>query len=173
LESVTRTVSAHCIVIRKHVTTASPIKAPSRLCRRAALLQLAGIAYLAAPVMGRPDVAGAGKLNVLAAGDDTAIESVRLLLDVIGQRTWLIGAEPHQANVASLQLNFLLASAIEAMAEAATLVERYEIDPSKLTLAKGKGTPNASPAARISRISLRASVSLKPGLNSPCEISLP
>ena len=66
----------------------------------------AGIAYVAAPVMGWPDVAGAGKLNVLAAGDDTAIESVRLLLDVIGQRTWLIGAEPHQANVAKLAIEF-------------------------------------------------------------------
>jgi 3-hydroxyisobutyrate dehydrogenase-like beta-hydroxyacid dehydrogenase len=30
-----------------------------------------GIAYIAAPVMGRPDVAAAGKLNILAAGDPT------------------------------------------------------------------------------------------------------
>lgn len=91
-----------------------------------------GIAYIAAPVMGRPHVAAAGKLNVLAAGDPTAIERVRPLLDAIGQRTWLLGVEPHQANVAKLAVNFLLASAIEAMAEAATLAERYEIDPAKL-----------------------------------------
>ena len=43
-----------------------------------------GIAYIAAPVMGRPDVAAAGKLNVLAAGDPAAIERVRPLLDAIG-----------------------------------------------------------------------------------------
>jgi 3-hydroxyisobutyrate dehydrogenase-like beta-hydroxyacid dehydrogenase len=62
----------------------------------------AGIAYIAAPVMGRPDVAAAGKLNILAAGDPAAIERARPLFDVIGQRTWLLGVEPHQANVAKL-----------------------------------------------------------------------
>jgi len=45
----------------------------------------------------------------------------------------------------SLQLNFLLASAIEAMAEAATLVERYEIDPSTL-MEVITGTLFAAPA---------------------------
>jgi 3-hydroxyisobutyrate dehydrogenase-like beta-hydroxyacid dehydrogenase len=105
----------------------------------------AGIAYIAAPVMGRPEAATAGKLNVLAAGDHAAIERVRPLLDAIGQRTWLLGAEPHQANVAKLAMNFLLASAIEAMAEAATLAERYEINPSKL-MEVITGTLFAAPA---------------------------
>jgi 3-hydroxyisobutyrate dehydrogenase-like beta-hydroxyacid dehydrogenase len=71
--------------------------------------------------------AAAGKLNVLAAGDPVAIERVRPLLDAMAQRTWLLGVEPHRANVAKLAVNFLLASSIEAMAEAATLAERYEI----------------------------------------------
>jgi 3-hydroxyisobutyrate dehydrogenase-like beta-hydroxyacid dehydrogenase len=104
-----------------------------------------GIAYIAAPVMGRPDVAAAGKLNVLAAGDPAAIERVRPLLDAMAQRTWLLGVEPHQANVAKLAVNFLLASAIEAMAEAATLAERYEIDPAKL-MEVITGTLFAAPA---------------------------
>jgi 3-hydroxyisobutyrate dehydrogenase-like beta-hydroxyacid dehydrogenase len=65
-----------------------------------------GIAYIAAPVMGRPDVAAAGKLNVLAAGDPAAIERVRPLLDAMAQRTWLLGVEPHQANVAKLAVKF-------------------------------------------------------------------
>lgn len=105
----------------------------------------AGIAYISAPVMGRPDVAAAGKLNILAAGDSAAIERVRPLLDTIGQRTWLLGSEPHQANVAKLAMNFLLASAIEAMAEAATLAERYEIAPAKL-MEVATGTLFAAPA---------------------------
>jgi len=104
-----------------------------------------GITYIAAPVMGRPDVAAAGKLNVLAAGDPAAIERVRPLLDAMAQRTWLLGVEPHQANVAKLAVNFLLASAIEAMAEAATLAERYEIDPAKL-MEVITGTLFAAPA---------------------------
>src|SRR5262249_33269807 len=43
----------------------------------------AGISYIAAPVMGRPDVAVAGKLNVLAAGDPTVIERVQPLFDAM------------------------------------------------------------------------------------------
>jgi 3-hydroxyisobutyrate dehydrogenase-like beta-hydroxyacid dehydrogenase len=92
----------------------------------------AGLAYVAAPVLGRPDVAAAGKLNVLAAGAADAIERVKPLLDVIGQKTWVLGAEPHKANVAKLSMNFLIGAAIEAMAEAVTLAERYEVEPGKL-----------------------------------------
>jgi 3-hydroxyisobutyrate dehydrogenase-like beta-hydroxyacid dehydrogenase len=92
----------------------------------------AGIAYVAAPVMGRPDVAAAGKLNILAAGDPKAIERMKPAFDAIGQATWPLAAEPHKANVAKLAVNFMLASAIEAMSEATTLAERYELEPSKL-----------------------------------------
>jgi 3-hydroxyisobutyrate dehydrogenase-like beta-hydroxyacid dehydrogenase len=92
----------------------------------------AGIAFIAAPVMGRPDVAAAGELNVLAAGDAMAIEHVKPLLNAMGRRTWLLGGEPHQANVVKLAVNFLLGSAIEAISEATALVERYEIEPAKL-----------------------------------------
>lgn len=92
----------------------------------------AGLAYVAAPVLGRPDVAAAGKLNVVAAGAADAIERVSPLLDVIGQKTWVLGAEPHKANVAKLSMNFLIGAAIEAMAEAVTLAERYEVEPAKL-----------------------------------------
>jgi 3-hydroxyisobutyrate dehydrogenase-like beta-hydroxyacid dehydrogenase len=105
----------------------------------------AGIAYVAAPVMGRPDVAAAGKLNILAAGDPAAIERVRPLFDVMGQKTWRLGKEPHQANVAKLAMNFLLGSAIEAMAEAAALVERYDIEPTRL-MEIATGTLFAAPA---------------------------
>jgi 3-hydroxyisobutyrate dehydrogenase-like beta-hydroxyacid dehydrogenase len=105
----------------------------------------AGIAYVAAPVMGRPDVAAAGKLNILAAGDPSAIERVRPLFDVMGQKTWRLGKEPHQANVAKLAMNFLLGSAIEAMAEAAALVERYDIEPTRL-MEIATGTLFAAPA---------------------------
>ena len=95
--------------------------------------------------MGRPDVAAAGNLNILAAGDPIAIERARPLFDAIGQRTWLLGVEPHEANVAKLAINFLLASAIEATAEAATLAERHEIDPAKL-MEVITGTLFAAPA---------------------------
>ncbi len=108
----------------------------------------AGIAYVAAPVMGRPDAAAAGRLNVLAAGDPAAIGQVQPLFDVVGQKTWMLGTEPHQANVVKLAMNFLLASAIEAMSEAATLAESYGIDPGKL-IEVITGTLFAAPAYSI------------------------
>ena len=105
----------------------------------------AGLAYVAAPVMGRPDVAAAGKLNIIVAGDAAAIEKVKPLFDVIGQKIWPMGVEPHKANVAKISMNFLLASAIEAMSEATTLAERYEVDPVKL-MELVTGTLFAAPA---------------------------
>jgi len=92
----------------------------------------ASIAFVTAPVLGRPDAAAAGKLNIIAAGGADAIERVKPLLDVIGQKTWVLGAEPHKANVAKLSMNFLIGAAIEAMAEAVTLAECYEVEPGKL-----------------------------------------
>jgi 3-hydroxyisobutyrate dehydrogenase-like beta-hydroxyacid dehydrogenase len=108
----------------------------------------AGLAYVAAPVMGRPDAAAAGRLNILAAGDPAAIERVKPLFDAVGQKTWPLGAEPHQANVAKLAMNFLLASAIEAMAEAAALAECHDVDPAKL-MEVITGTLFAAPAYAI------------------------
>jgi 3-hydroxyisobutyrate dehydrogenase-like beta-hydroxyacid dehydrogenase len=104
-----------------------------------------GIAYVSAPVMGRPDVAAAGNLNVLAAGDAAAIERVQPLFDAMGQKTWRLGKEPHQANVAKLAMNFLLGCAIEAIAEAAALIERYDIEPARL-IEVATGTLFAAPA---------------------------
>jgi len=87
-----------------------------------------GVHYLAAPVFGRPDMAAAGKLNVVCAGDAGAITRVQPLLDAVGQRTWPLGADPVRASVAKIAGNFMLASAIESMAEASTLVRAHGIE---------------------------------------------
>ena len=47
-----------------------------------------GIAYVAAPVFGRPDVATAGDLNIVVAGPEPAIAVVPPLLDAMGAKTW-------------------------------------------------------------------------------------
>jgi 3-hydroxyisobutyrate dehydrogenase-like beta-hydroxyacid dehydrogenase len=91
-----------------------------------------GIGYVAAPVFGRPDVAAAGTLHVVAAGDSAAIARVQPLLDTIGQKTWPVGAEPHRANVVKIAGNFMIASAIETMGEAAAMAEGYGVTPAEL-----------------------------------------
>jgi 3-hydroxyisobutyrate dehydrogenase-like beta-hydroxyacid dehydrogenase len=93
----------------------------------AALCTGRDIHYVAAPVLGRASVAEAGKLNILAAGEGAAIDLVQPLFDVLGQRTWRFGERPERANVAKLATNFMIASAIETMSEAAALVKGHGI----------------------------------------------
>ncbi|HZE45101.1 MAG TPA: NAD(P)-dependent oxidoreductase [Steroidobacteraceae bacterium] len=88
----------------------------------------AGQRYLAAPVFGRPDMAAAGKLFIVAAGDPATIEACRPLFGAIGQKTMPIGTEPAAANLVKLSGNFLMASAIEALGEAIALVGKAGID---------------------------------------------
>jgi 3-hydroxyisobutyrate dehydrogenase-like beta-hydroxyacid dehydrogenase len=81
-----------------------------------------GLNYVAAPVMGRPDVAAAAKLTIVAAGPAEAIDRVQPVFDAIGQKTWRIGSLPQQANVVKLAANFMLASAVESLGEASALL---------------------------------------------------
>jgi 3-hydroxyisobutyrate dehydrogenase-like beta-hydroxyacid dehydrogenase len=84
-----------------------------------------GVGYVAAPVLGRVDVAAAGKLNIVAAGAGELIDRVQPLLDLLGQKTWRFGEAPERANAVKLGANLTLASAIEAMGEAAALVRAH------------------------------------------------
>jgi 3-hydroxyisobutyrate dehydrogenase-like beta-hydroxyacid dehydrogenase len=88
--------------------------------------------YLACPVFGRPDAARSGKLRLCIAGDEEAKTRVRPMLDVLGQGVYDFGSDPAAANVVKLAGNFLIVSAIEAMAEAFTLVEKSGVDPNLL-----------------------------------------
>jgi 3-hydroxyisobutyrate dehydrogenase-like beta-hydroxyacid dehydrogenase len=83
-----------------------------------------GVTYLASPVLGRPDAAAAGKLWVFVSGPAADYERVRLVLRVLGQGDFHLGEDVGLANVAKLGCNFLIASAIEALAEAFTLAEK-------------------------------------------------
>jgi 3-hydroxyisobutyrate dehydrogenase-like beta-hydroxyacid dehydrogenase len=91
-----------------------------------------GSIYLAAPVFGRPEAAAAGKLWICLSGAQAGKERVRPVLKVLGQGIFDFGEDPGTANVVKLTGNFLIASAMEAMAEALTLAEKNGIDRSKV-----------------------------------------
>ncbi|WTG90014.1 NAD(P)-dependent oxidoreductase [Kitasatospora sp. NBC_01560] len=91
-----------------------------------------GIGYVAAPVLGRPPVAAAGELNILAAGSAEALAAAEPLFAAMGRRTWYFGDRPRQANTAKISANFLLACAIESMAEACSLAEANGVRPTDL-----------------------------------------
>jgi 3-hydroxyisobutyrate dehydrogenase-like beta-hydroxyacid dehydrogenase len=88
----------------------------------------AGQRYVAAPVFGRPDMAAAAKLFIVAAGDPAAVEACKPLFDALGQKTTTIGMEPSAANLVKLTANFLQASVIEALGEAIALIGKAGID---------------------------------------------
>jgi 3-hydroxyisobutyrate dehydrogenase-like beta-hydroxyacid dehydrogenase len=88
----------------------------------------AGQRYVAATVMGRPDMAAAAKLFILAAGDPATVEVCLPLFDALGQKTSNIGPEPSAANLVKLTGNFLQAAVIEALGEAVALVGKAGID---------------------------------------------
>ncbi|HVZ02174.1 MAG TPA: NAD(P)-dependent oxidoreductase [Dongiaceae bacterium] len=88
------------------------------------LHEQAGVAYVSAPVFGRPDVAEAAQLGIVAAGKASAIDKVRPVFEAIGRKTWVMGEAPKQANAAKIGGNMMIAMAIEAMAEATVIAEK-------------------------------------------------
>ncbi|MDB5976682.1 MAG: beta-hydroxyacid dehydrogenase, 3-hydroxyisobutyrate dehydrogenase [Nevskia sp.] len=88
----------------------------------------AGQGFVAAPVFGRPEMAVAARLFIVAAGDPAVLEACQPLFAAMGQKTMPVGEDPSAANLVKLSGNFLLAAAIEALGEAVALVDKAGID---------------------------------------------
>ena len=88
--------------------------------------------YIAAPVMGRPDIAQAGQLIVVAAGDAAALKTVQPLLETFSRKLCIVGDEAEKANAIKLAVNLMLAAAVETMGEAAALVGAYGLSAGQL-----------------------------------------
>lgn len=88
--------------------------------------------FVSAPVFGRPAAAEAGKLFVVAAGNDSALQFSSAIFAAVAQQAFWIGTHPPDANLIKLSGNFTIMAAVDAMAEAMTLVEKGSVTPSKL-----------------------------------------
>jgi 3-hydroxyisobutyrate dehydrogenase-like beta-hydroxyacid dehydrogenase len=80
-----------------------------------------GLGYVAAPVFGRPPVARAGGLNVLAAGAPDAVAAAMPVLEALATKVWPMGEDPARANAVKIAGNLMIVSAVEAMGEATAL----------------------------------------------------
>jgi len=96
------------------------------------------VEYVAAPVFGRPDAAAAKRLWICTSGAATARKRVMPILTAIGQGTFEFGDDPGAANVVKLCGNFLIASAIEALAESFTLAEKNGVNKKDVAELFGK-----------------------------------
>jgi 3-hydroxyisobutyrate dehydrogenase-like beta-hydroxyacid dehydrogenase len=90
------------------------------------------VAYVSAPVFGRPEMAAERNLNIMAAGDPAAIDRVQPLFDAMGKKTWRMGEVPSQSNVAKIAGNLMVACVLESMGEAAALARAYKMPPEDL-----------------------------------------
>jgi 3-hydroxyisobutyrate dehydrogenase-like beta-hydroxyacid dehydrogenase len=79
------------------------------------------LGYVAAPVFGRPPVARAGGLNVLAAGAPDAVDRAMPALEALAAKVWPMGEDPVRANAVKIAGNLMIVAAVEAMGEATAL----------------------------------------------------
>lgn len=106
--------------IHLSLSTISPVTA-RRLAEHHAKHQ---VAYVASPVFGRPDAAAAKRLWICNSGPAAAKQRVEPIQNVIGQGLFDFGEDPGAANVVKLCGNFMVAAAIETLAEMLTLAEK-------------------------------------------------
>lgn len=110
---------------------------PNASVRIAQMHEDAGTHYLAAPVLGRPDAALAGKLFTFVAGKPEIIECARPVLETYTQKIFLLGEDPAAAASLKLAANFLAASLLEGMGQAFAFAEKRGVLLAMVGLLKG------------------------------------
>jgi 3-hydroxyisobutyrate dehydrogenase-like beta-hydroxyacid dehydrogenase len=88
-----------------------------------------GHRFVAAPVFGRPNVAEAGKLWIVMAGQDAALAAARPLLEPLSRGISVIGPEPRKASAVKLGGNFLISTMIQSLSESFVFAESQGIAP--------------------------------------------
>lgn len=87
-----------------------------------------GSHYVAAPVLGRPDAAAAGRLILtFVAGERESIERVRPVLETYTQRILDLGEDHSRAASMKLAANFFAASLLEIIGEAFAFAEKQGV----------------------------------------------
>ncbi|RPI62138.1 MAG: NAD(P)-dependent oxidoreductase [Lysobacterales bacterium] len=89
----------------------------------------AGQTLVAAPVLGRPDLAASGQLGIVVGGPADAVARCNELLQSMGRRIFAAGAKPESATAIKLANNAVLGCAMVAMAEGFSLVRKYDVTP--------------------------------------------
>jgi 3-hydroxyisobutyrate dehydrogenase len=89
-------------------------------------LEERGAALLAAPVMGNPKVARAGRLTLAVSGPRAAFDRAKPYLDVLGAGATYVG-EGETARIVKLCHNLFLGVVTQSLAEVTVLAERYGV----------------------------------------------
>jgi 3-hydroxyisobutyrate dehydrogenase-like beta-hydroxyacid dehydrogenase len=90
---------------------------------------LAGQGYVAAPVLGNPDLAQARKLFIILAGLPSAVARISPVLQRLGQHLFLLGDDAGNANLMKLAGNVLTALTLQGMGEVLALLRKGGVAP--------------------------------------------
>jgi 3-hydroxyisobutyrate dehydrogenase-like beta-hydroxyacid dehydrogenase len=93
-----------------------------------------GSDYVAAPVVGRPDVAGAGQLISFVAGDSGAIARCQAVVSAYSRAVLPVGATPAVANSLKLAVNYMLSAIVDLMAQVFAFGEKSGIGQQHLDM---------------------------------------
>jgi len=85
--------------------------------------------FIAAHVLGRPDLAATGQLTIVPAGPADSVAALQPVFDVLGKQTLVAGTDPQSASAVKIANNFVLGCAIEAIGEAMSLVRKLGVEP--------------------------------------------
>ena len=88
-----------------------------------------GIDFVAAPVFGRPNVAAEGRLWIVAAGAEAAVNRARPFLEPMSRGISVVGSEPRMAHAVKLGGNFLISAMTHGLSEAFVYAAAQGIDP--------------------------------------------
>jgi len=97
-----------------------------------------GSRYVAGPVLGRPDVAAAGSLTTLVAGEPSAVARAEPVIKSYASTMINVGERHGMANSLKLIMNFMFSAIIELIGEVRVFAEKSGVDQ-ELTLALVSG----------------------------------
>lgn len=87
------------------------------------------LAFVGAPVFGRPNVAEEGKLAIAVGGEAAAVETVRPLLERFTRKVMVVSEKPAAAHGLKLGGNFLMMAMIASLSESVVVGEALGIEP--------------------------------------------
>ncbi|WP_105181694.1 NAD(P)-dependent oxidoreductase [Pseudoalteromonas sp. T1lg21] len=91
-----------------------------------------GCQYIAAPVVGRPDAAAAGKLITFLAGEPKAIEVVKPIIASYTVKQLNVGTVASSANGMKVCVNYMVMAQLSMLGEVFTFAEKSQLNKRQL-----------------------------------------
>ena len=120
----------------------------------AARLGEAGILAVDAPITGGPPAAREGRLAMLAAGPQEALDRVVPWLDRIGRQTYVLGQTPGQAQVMKVVNNAMMAANMVIASEGLVMGAKAGLDPDAMMEVLTAGTGQSAAATILAKAAL-------------------